>query len=156
MKKKDNEELIKKKIAEKDNAKIEYDQKIGDIKVTRGVNFSVDYLKNENINTIVFTNLKYKNEAKNVSVFYNGERKLFNAITYEPMNNGKEIGNDEKGLFEKIKKEYKLKQVVDEIEKANNKYQNDLIEIDKKYQELEQVNDLSDDEVEIKKTIKNA
>lgn len=156
MKDKNHDELIKKKIAEKDKAKSEYDKKIGDIKSTRGVNFSIDYLKNDNINSVMFSNLKYKNKAKNVMVYYNGEYKNFNAITYELNQNITQDDLEDTSMIKKLCDEYKLKMVVKEIEDANEEYRNNLSEIDKKYESLEKEEILSDEDIELKKSVKNS
>ena len=47
---KSKNELTNKKISEKDKAKEKYNKKIGDIKFNRGVNFSIEYLKTDDIN----------------------------------------------------------------------------------------------------------
>lgn len=156
MKNKNNQELIQKKIAEKDKAKEEYDKKIGDIKTRRGVNFSVDYLKNDNINSIMFSNLTYKNKARNIMLYYSGEYQTFNAITYELNQNATSKDLNDRTFIEKIEEEYKLNLVVEEIEDANNSYRNKLLEIDKKYSEKEKEQLLSDQDIELKKGLKNS
>ena len=55
-----------------------------------------------------------------------------------------------------IEEEYKLNLVVEEIEDANSSYRNKLLEIDKKYSEKEKEQLLSDQDIELKKGLKNS
>lgn len=153
---KNKDELINKKISEKDEAKIEYEKKLGDIKTKRGVHFSVNYLKDNEINSITFSNLKYKNKAKNISLYYNGEYESFNAISYELNQNTTLQDTKDITLIEKLNEEYKLKIVVNEIEDANTQYKNKLLEIDKKYSNLDSQEEISNNDIELKKGIKNS
>lgn len=149
-------EIINKKIYEKDEAKINYEKRLGDIKTKRGIHFSIDYLKEEDINFITFSNLKYKNQTKNISVYYNNSYDKFSAITYEinqnqTLNNTKEVT-----LIQKLEKEYKLRIVVNEIKEAHAEYKNKLLEIDKKYSEIQEQTQISNDDLELKKSLKRS
>lgn len=145
------EEIVNKKIAEKNLAKEKYDRKIGDIKVKRGINFSIEYLKSERINSIMFTNLEYKNKAKNITLYYNADRNSFNAVTYEVSKNATIQDLRDTTLIKKLEKEYKLQVVIEEIEKANLEYIRSLNEIDQKYMQIEREQMVSEKELEIKK-----
>lgn len=144
-------EMVNKKIAEKNLAKEKYDRKIGDIKVKRGINFSIEYLKSEKINSIMFTNLEYKNKAKKITLYYNAERNKFNAVTYEVSKNITIQDLRDTTLIKKLEKEYKLQVVIEEIEKANLEYIRSLDAIDRKYIQIEKEPLVSEKELEIKK-----
>ena len=55
-----NEEIIKKKIADKDKIKLKYKQRLNLIKQHYGVEFDVEHLNNNEVENIRFINLKYK------------------------------------------------------------------------------------------------
>ncbi len=145
------EEIVNKKIAEKNLAKEKYDRKIGDIKVKRGINFSIEYLKSGKINSIVFTNLEYKNKAKKITLYYDAERNKFNAVTYEISKNATIQDLRDTTLIKRLEKEYKLQVVIEEVEKANIEYIRSLDEIDKKYMQIEREQLVTEKELEIKK-----
>ena len=63
---------------------------------------------------------------------------------------------NDRTFIEKIEEEYKLNLVVEEIEDANSNYRNKLLEIDKKYSEKEKEQLLSDQDIELKKGLKNS
>lgn len=150
-----NDELIAKKIEEKNQLKINYEKKLGNIKTTRGINFSIDYLKDNNINTVIFSNLLYQNKVKNIVIYYSGEHKVFNAISCE-LNEDVNASDLEKvNLIEKLKKQYKLSLIIKEINEATEEYRNELLEIDKKYKKLEKERILSAKGLEFKNMLKN-
>ena len=66
-----NEELIKKKIADKDTAKLKYKQKLNSIKQHYGIEFDVEHLKNNEVENIRFVNLKYKMGYNDLIGLYN-------------------------------------------------------------------------------------
>ena len=82
-----NDELyrdnLKKKIVEKDKAKLKYKQSLELIKQHYGVEFDVYYFKNENIDKIKFSNLEFKTSAKNITMVYDNKIGKFNYIFYD-------------------------------------------------------------------------
>lgn len=131
-------ETIKKKIAEKDKAKLKYKQKLELVKQHYGVEFDVYYFKNENIDKIKFSNLEYKNSAKNISIVYDNKIGKFNYIFYD-YDNVQSIKNyDEKKIMCGLNREKKLKLVIAEIKRLDDEYKKELIEIDEKYKSNEQ------------------
>ncbi len=144
-----DEELLNKKIIEEDEVKKKYDKKIGDIKFNRGVNFSIEYLKNNEINMIKFENLDYPKRAKNISLYYSEEYNSFNAITYDSANNE---SKKDFNLIKDLEKKYKLNIVVSEIEKAYSEYQEELNAINEKYENIKNQSILDSPELEIKKS----
>lgn len=149
-KKNKNKEFATKKIKEKDDCKEEYNKKIGDIKVRNGINFSIDYLKDNKIDSIIFSDLEYQKKAKNISVFYNSEYNDFNAISYELYKNKTIKDINDVTLIDKITNKYKLHQVINEIEVATNNYREQLKKIDNKYKE-KMKEQISNSNIEIKK-----
>lgn len=99
----------------------------------------------------MFTNLEYKNKAKNITLYYNAERNKFNAITYEVSKNATIQDLRDTTLIKKLEKEYKLQLVIEEVEKANIEYIRTLDEIDKKYMQMEREQLVVEKELEIKK-----
>lgn len=125
-----NEELTKKIIAEKDKITLRYKQKLNDIKQHYGVEFDVEHLKDSSIKNITFVNLKYKNTFSNLSVVYNGETRNFEYMNYE-FTEARNVKNvNHKKMLPILDKEYKLKLLVSEIERANSEYIRDLNDID--------------------------
>lgn len=146
--KKEEKELTNKKLAEKDKAKEEFNKKLGDIKFNRGVNFSIEYLKDDDINYIKFENMEHKPNAKNISLYYNEEYNCFNSIMFEidDYSNFKT-----KDLSKELIKKYKLELAVKEIEMAHQEYKEELNNIDKKYEDIENQSITKDPELELKK-----
>jgi len=125
-----NEELTKKIIEEKDRITLRYKQKLNDIKQHYGVEFDVEHLKDSSIKNITFVNLKYKNTFSNLSVVYNGETRNFEYMNYE-FTEARNVKNvNHKKMLPILDKEYKLKLLVSEIERANSEYIRDLNDID--------------------------
>lgn len=125
-----SESLLKENIAEKDNIKLKYKQKLNDIKQYYGIEFDVDHCQNEKIKCIKFVNLKYKNGFDNLSIIYNGITKKIDYIDYD-FTDLRLIKNlNHKKFASNLEKDFKLKLVVAEIDKANNEYRKKLNEID--------------------------
>ena len=126
-------ELVKKKISEKNKAKKKYLEKIELLKQAYGVEFKVDNFKNNNLDKIKFYNLNYKKSVKNISLIYDVKINNFNYISYdyELEKDVKDLTNYK--LIEELNNSNKLKLLIDEIIKYNNEYKLELEEIDKKY-----------------------
>lgn len=132
------EENLKKKIVEKDQAKLKYKQKLELIKQHYGVDFDVYYFKNNYIDKIKFSNLDFKSVAKNISVVYDNKIGKFNYIFYDYDNEQAIRNYDDKKLIDGLNREKKLKLVVAEIKRLNENYKKELNEIDEKYRENNQ------------------
>ena len=145
---KSKNELTNKKISEKDKAKEKYNKKIGDIKFNRGVNFSIEYLKTDDINYIKFEDMEYKPNAKNITLYYSEEYNSFNSIVFEIDDDTKFKTTD---LTKQLTKKYKLDLVVREIEMAHQEYKEELISIEKKYEDIENQSIMKEPELELKK-----
>jgi len=124
------EDLTKKIIEEKDKLSLNYKQKLNEIKQHYGIEFDVEHLKNSSIKNITFVNLKYKNTFNNLSIIYNGETKSFDYMNYE-FSEARNIRSvNHKKMIPILEKEYKLKLLVAEIERANSEYLRNLKDID--------------------------
>lgn len=136
MNKEINEEIIKKKIIEKDKAKLKYKQKLELIKQHYGVEFDIYYFDNSNIEKIKFSNLDFKNTAKNISLIYDNKIGKFNYVFYD-YDSEKSIRNyDEKKIINGLNREKKLKLVIAEVKRLNEEYQKELLEIDESTEEI--------------------
>ena len=135
-----NEEIIKKKIVDKDKIKLKYKQRLNLIKQHYGVEFDVEHLNNNEVENIRFINLKYKNGFNNVCVNYNPSNKKVSYVDYEFADTRIVKNTKHKKLVSDLEKDYKLNLVVGEIERANNEYIRELNEIDNYYLELETKN----------------
>ena len=135
-----SEELIKKKIADKDKIKLKYKQRLNLIKQHYGVEFDVEHLNNNEVENIRFINLKYKTGFNNVCVNYNPSNKKVNYVDYEFADTRIVKNTKHKKLVSDLEKDYKLNLVVGEIERANNEYIRELNEIDNYYLEMETKN----------------
>ena len=131
-------EIIKKKIAEKDRAKLKYKQKLELVKQHYGVEFDVYYSKEDNIDKIKFSNLEFKNSAKNISIVYDNKIGKFNYIFYDYDSEQAIRNYDENKIMNGLNREKKLKLVVAEIKRLNEEYKKELFEIDEKYKENNQ------------------
>jgi len=125
------DELTKKIIAEKDKAKLKYDQRINDIQQHYGINFNLEHTKNSSIKNITFTNLKYKSTFINLSLTYDFETRSFDSMNYEYIESRNVKSVNHKKMVAIIDKENKLKLLIAEVEKANNEYVNEINDIDK-------------------------
>ena len=129
------EENLKKKIIEKDKAKLRYKQKLELIKQHYGIEFDVYYFKNENIDKIKFSNLEFKTSAKNITMVYDNKIGKFNYIFYDYDNEQSIKNYDEKRIISALNREKKLKLVVAEVKRLNEEYQKELQEIDENFNE---------------------
>ena len=143
-----NDELyrdnLKKKIVEKDKAKLKYKQSLELIKQHYGVEFDVYYFKNENIDKIKFSNLEFKTSAKNITIVYDNKIGKFNYIFYDYDNETSMKNLTDKKIIDGLNREKKLKLVVAEVKRLNEEYRKELTEIDEKYKndDKEIVNEL--------------
>ena len=132
-----NDELyrdnLKKKIVEKDKAKLKYKQSLELIKQHYGVEFDVYYFKNENIDKIKFSNLEFKTSAKNITMVYDNKIGKFNYIFYDYDNETSMKNLTDKKIIDGLNREKKLKLVVAEVKRLNEEYRKELSEIDEKY-----------------------
>ena len=136
MNKEINEEIIKKKIIEKDKAKLKYKQKLELIKQHYGVEFDIYYFDNSNIQKIKFSNLDYKNTAKNISLIYDNKIGKFNYVFYDYDSEQSIRNYDEKKIINGLNREKKLKLVIAEVKRLNEEYQKELLEIDESTEEI--------------------
>ncbi len=125
--------LIKKKISEKNKAKKKYLEKLELLKQSYGVEFKIDSFKNDDINKIRFYNMNYQKSIKNVSMVYDNKYGKFNYLSYDYSveRDSKTLSNHK--IIEDLNREKKLKLLVDEILKFNIEYKQELMEIDNKY-----------------------
>lgn len=143
-----NDELyrdnLKKKIVEKDKAKLKYKQSLELIKQHYGVEFDVYYFKNENIDKIKFSNLEFKTSAKNITMVYDNKIGKFNYIFYDYDNETSMKNLTDKKIIDGLNREKKLKLVVAEVKRLNEEYRKELTEIDEKYKNADKeiVNEL--------------
>ena len=136
MNKEINEEIIKKKIIEKDKAKLKYKQKLELIKQHYGVEFDIYYFDNSNIEKIKFSNLDFKNTAKNISLIYDNKIGKFNYVFYDYDSEQSIRNYDEKKIINGLNREKKLKSVIAEVKRLNEEYQKELLEIDESTEEI--------------------
>ncbi len=136
MNKEINEEIIKKKNIEKDKAKLKYKQKLELIKQHYGVEFDIYYFDNSNIEKIKFSNLDFKNTAKNISLIYDNKIGKFNYVFYDYDSEQSIRNYDEKKIINGLNREKKLKLVIAEVKRLNEEYQKELLEIDESTEEI--------------------
>lgn len=130
-----DKELIKKKIIEKDKAKLKYKQKLELVKQHYGVDFNITYFENNNIDKVKFYNLELKSSAKNISLIYDNKIGKFNYIFYDYDNEQSLKNYDAKELMNSLNREKKLKLVIAEIKRLNEEYKAELNKIEEKYKE---------------------
>ena len=130
-----DKELIKKKIIEKDKAKLKYKQKLELVKQHYGVDFNITYFENNNIDKVKFYNLEFKSSAKNISLIYDNKIGKFNYIFYDYDNEQSLKNYDAKKLMNSLNREKKLKLVIAEIKRLNEEYKAELNKIEEKYKE---------------------
>ncbi len=130
-----DKELIKKKIIEKDKAKLKYKQKLELVKQHYGVYFNITYFENNNIDKVKFYNLELKSSAKNISLIYDNKIGKFNYIFYDYDNEQSLKNYDAKKLMNSLNREKKLKLVIAEIKRLNEEYKAELNKIEEKYKE---------------------
>ena len=126
-------EILKKKVIEKDKAKLKYKQKLELVKQHYGIEFDVYYFKNENIDKIKFSNLEFKTLAKNVSIIYDNRIGKFNYIFYDYDNDQVMRNYDAKKIISGLDCEKKLKLVISEIKRLDEEYKKEIIKIDWEY-----------------------
>lgn len=131
-----DEENLKKKIIEKDKAKLNYKQKLELIKQHYGVEFDVYYFNNENIDKIKFSNLEFKTSAKNVSLVYDNKIGKFNYIFYDYDSEQAIRNYDEKKIINGLNREKKLKLVIAEVKRLNEEYKKELLEIEENIKKI--------------------
>ena len=129
-----NEKKLKEKISEKDKAKLNYKQKLELIKQHYGVEFDVTSLKDGSINDVKFMNLKYKNEFNNLTIVYNNVLKKFDYLFCEYIDVKTVKNLNHKQVIPNLNKEYKLKLIIAEINRANEEYRKKINAIESKYQ----------------------
>ena len=129
-----NEKNLKEKISEKDKAKLNYKQKLELVKQHYGVEFDVTSLKDGSINDVKFMNLKYKNEFNNLTIVYNNVLKKFDYLFCEYIDVKTVKNLNHKKVIPILNKEYKLKLIIAEINRANEEYRKKINEIESKYQ----------------------
>ncbi len=139
-----DKELIKKKIIEKDKAKLKYKQKLELVKQHYGVDFNITYFENNNIDKVKFSNLEFKSSAKNISLVYDNKIGKFNYIFYDYDNEQSLKNYDAKKLMNSLNREKKLKLVIAEIKRLNEEYKAELNKIEEKYKEddIEEIKEL--------------
>lgn len=130
-----DKELIKKKIIEKDKAKLKYKQKLELVKQHYGVDFNITYFENNNIDKVKFYNLELKSSTKNISLIYDNKIGKFNYIFYDYDNEQSLKNYDAKKLMNSLNREKKLKLVIAEIKRLNEEYKAELNKIEEKYKE---------------------
>ena len=130
-----DKELIKKKIIEKDKAKLKYKQKLELLKQHYGVDFDITYFENNNIDKVKFYNLEFKSSAKNISLVYDNKIGKFNYIFYDYDSEQSLKNYDAKKLMNSLNREKKLKLVIAEIKRLNEEYKAELNKIEEKYKE---------------------
>ena len=135
MKDKSNDDIVKKKIIEKDKLKLKYKEKLEMVKQHYGVEFDVYYFDNENIDRIKFVNLDFKATAKNISLIYDNKVRKFNYIFYDYDSEQAVKNYDEKKIINGLNREKKLKLVIAEIKRLNEEYRKELLKIDEKFNE---------------------
>lgn len=149
-----DKELTKKKVSEKNKAKKKYLEKLELLKQSYGIEFKVDNFKNNDVNKIKFYNMNYRKSIKNVSIIYDNKVCKFNYLSYDY-----DLERDIKGLndykvIEELNEEKKLKLIVDEIIRINNEYKIELIEIDSKYSNYNEMIEENYRELEMTKKTK--
>lgn len=143
-----NQENISKKIKEKDEAKIKFQEKLELLKQHYGIYFDIKYFENGSLDKIKFSNLEYKTTAKNISLIYDNKYGNFNYISYDYDSESAIKNLNDKKIINGLNREKKLKLVVAEITRLDNEYKRELENIDTKY--LEE-NNVIMKELEVKK-----
>ena len=92
--------------------------------------------------------MEYKPNAKNITLYYSEEYNSFNSIVFEIDDDTKFKTTD---LTKQLTKKYKLDLVVREIEMAHQEYKEELISIEKKYEDIENQSIMKEPELELKK-----
>lgn len=128
-----NEEKIKDKILEKDKLTLIYKQKLNKVKQHYGIDFDVEHLKTNEVKEIIFVNLKYKNTFENLTLIYNLETKKYDFMSYEFMDVRHVKKVNHKKISSIVERDYKLKTLINEIQKINYEYKNDIFQLERNY-----------------------
>ena len=116
--------------------KVKDDKKLELIKQHYGVEFDIYYFDNSNIEKIKFSNLDFKNTAKNISLIYDNKIGKFNYVFYDYDSEQSIRNYDEKKIINGLNREKKLKLVIAEVKRLNEEYQKELLEIDESTEEI--------------------
>lgn len=130
-------EKTKEKISEKDKLKNEYNLKLDFIKQHYGVEFTIYYFNDNNINKIRFYNLEYKETLKNINMVYDNKNRNINFIFYDYEKESDVKQLNEKNVINSISKNKQLKIVIEEIKRLNNEYRIGLEQIENKYKRID-------------------
>ena len=146
-----DKELTKKKINEKNKAKKNYLEKLELLKQSYSVEFKIENFKNNDINKIKFYNMNYQKSIKNVSIIYDNKIGKYNYLSYDydMEKYVKTIPNFK--VIEDINKDKKLDLVVNEILRINKEYQLEIQDIDRRYNENNELIEDNSKELEIEK-----
>ncbi len=149
-----SDDLIKKKIAEKNKVKKNYLEKLELLKQSYGVEFKVDNLKDNEVGKIKFYNIDYKKNIRDVTIIYDNKYNVFNTLIYtcDEKDYSNRLNNRE--IIKEITKAKKLKLLVDEILKLNNDYKQELKEIDYKYSEINIISDDNSKQLSVERKIR--
>jgi len=128
-----NDELLKLVIAEKDKIKLKYKQRLNDIMQHYGVNFDVNYFKDEKINSIKFMNIKNRKGYSNFSIIYDAKTRKMDYMEYDFSDIRMVKKYNHKVFAKEVEDNFKLKMMVAEIERANSEYLKEINEIDVTY-----------------------
>ena len=130
-------EKTKEKISEKDKLKNEYNLKLDSIKQHYGVEFTIYYFNDNNINKIRFYNLEYKETLKNINMVYDNKNRNINFIFYDYEKESDIKQLNERNVINSISKNKQLKIVIEEIKRLNNEYRIELEQIENKYKKID-------------------
>ena len=130
-------EKTKEKISEKDKLKTEYNLKLDSIQQHYGVEFTIYYFNDNNINKIRFYNLEYKETLKNINMVYDNKNRNINFIFYDYEKESDVKQLNEKNVINSISKNKQLKIVIEEIKRLNNEYRIGLEQIENKYKRID-------------------
>ena len=133
--KSNNMEKVKEKIQEQDKLKLEFKQKLNNIKVKYGIEFDIEILNTNDIDKIKFYNLKYKNLSRDMSLIYYNEHNYYGAYIYTV---NKDSSMEKENYITKknyLNKKYKLDLIIQEIKQAHEVYKSKLLELENNYKE---------------------
>lgn len=146
-----DKELTKKKISEKNKAKKNYLEKLELLKQSYGVEFKIENFKNNDINKIKFYNMNYQKSIKNVSIIYDNKIGKYNYLSYDYDMEKYVKTTPNFKVIEDINKDKKLDLVVNEILRINKEYQLEIQDIDRRYNENNELIEDNSKELEIEK-----
>lgn len=131
------EELKKDKNPKQDKIKEEYSEKIKLLKDLYGIEFEIDYLKNNVIDKIKFLNINYRDLANNVKIVYDNNIKKINFISY----NCNQISKSGHKMIRELCNEIGLKLLIEDILEINREYQEDLKINSSQFDNSKEIND---------------